>query len=65
MSSNPSLDGTDAATPRSWNTLEELRQVAYEEGCTTSEIEEALRACSGDLLKTASYLQIQLLSRRR
>jgi hypothetical protein len=65
MSTIP-LDGgaVDAyPTIREWNTLEELRAVAFSAGCSKAEIDETLRVCNNDLFKTATFLQILVLSR--
>jgi hypothetical protein len=43
--------------PHSWNTLEELRQVALSRGCTPAQFKYAIEVTGTDPHRVANYLQ--------
>ncbi len=46
-----------------WNTMEGLRSIAFDAGCSSVEFDAAVRLCNDDPSKVQTYVQL-LLSRR-
>jgi hypothetical protein len=48
---------------RVWNTMEGLRSIASDAGCSPLEFDAAVRLCNDDTSKVATYVQLLLIRR--